>query len=80
MALKQVLQQKILLGLDAKRAYCNYRGLGSYSRLLVESLIRWSGSQPLELSLFTPKISLNLGLRCDRSALTGRQPLALRSP
>lgn len=48
---------KVRLGLDAKRAFCNYRGLGNYSRLLIESLARWASSD-LELVLLTPEISL----------------------
>lgn len=49
--------QKIHLGLDAKRAFCNFRGLGNYSRLLIEGLLYWS-SDAVELSLFTPKVAL----------------------
>lgn len=51
------------IGFDAKRAFCNYRGLGSYSRLLIESLARTMSSEEnasqLELFLMTPKISMS---------------------
>jgi len=50
-------QEKLCIGLDAKRAFCNYRGLGSYSRLLIESLNYWH-QDDLSLILFTPKITL----------------------
>lgn len=43
--------------MDAKRAFCNYRGLGSYSRLLIESLNYWF-KEDLSLVLFTPKVTL----------------------
>lgn len=52
------MPNKIRLGLDAKRAFCNYRGLGNYSRLLIEGLVQWS-SDKVDLSLFTPKVSLS---------------------
>lgn len=52
-----VLDNKIQVGFDAKRAYCNHRGLGTYSRLLIESLACWA-SKELELYLFTPKVKL----------------------
>lgn len=56
------VSKSIKIGFDAKRAYCNYRGLGSYSRLLIEGLIQLRRdcfkSVPLELFLMTPKITL----------------------
>ncbi len=54
---------RMRIGFDAKRAFCNYRGLGSYSRLLIESLARTMSSEEnaswLELFLMTPKISMS---------------------
>lgn len=44
--------QTINLGLDAKRAFHNFRGLGNYSRTLVEGLVRYAPE--VKLSLFTP--------------------------
>lgn len=51
------MHNKIRLGLDAKRAFCNYRGLGNYSRLVIEGLLNWA-SEEVEVFLFTPKVSL----------------------
>ena len=51
------VQQKIRIGMDAKRAFCNFRGLGNYSRLLVEGLLAWGGDG-VDLALFTPQKSL----------------------
>lgn len=48
---------KLCIGMDAKRAFCNYRGLGTYSRLLIESLDYWYREE-LSLVLFTPKVTL----------------------
>lgn len=48
---------KLCIGMDAKRAFCNYRGLGSYSRLLIESLDYWYKDE-VSLVLFTPKVTL----------------------
>ena len=52
------MQQSLKVGMDAKRAYCNYRGLGNYSRLLIEGLIQWANTE-VELKLFTPKKSIS---------------------
>lgn len=51
------MSKQIKVGLDAKRAFCNYRGLGNYSRLLIEGLVTWA-AEDIELHLMTPKISL----------------------
>jgi len=42
------------IGFDAKRIFCNFRGLGNYSRTLVESLVRFHPEH--EYYLFTPEI------------------------
>ncbi len=51
------MAEQIKVGMDAKRAFCNYRGLGNYSRLLIEGLARWAPNET-QLYLMTPKISL----------------------
>ncbi len=51
------MESKIRIGFDAKRAYCNYRGLGNYSRLIIEGLVKWASGET-ELCLFTPKVNL----------------------
>ncbi len=50
-------QSQLIIGMDAKRAFCNHRGLGNYSRLLIEGLHHWF-KEDLSLYLFTPKIDL----------------------
>ena len=42
------------IGFDAKRIFCNFRGLGNFSRTLVESLIRFHPEH--DYYLFTPEI------------------------
>ncbi|MGB0452254.1 MAG: glycosyltransferase family 4 protein [Bacteriovoracaceae bacterium] len=42
------------IGFDAKRAFCNHRGLGYYSRTLITSLVE--KSKDSEFYLFTPKV------------------------
>lgn len=43
------------IGFDAKRAYCNFRGLGNYSRNTIAALTRLRPEN--EYFLFTPKIA-----------------------
>lgn len=43
------------IGFDAKRAFCNDRGLGNYSRTLIDQLLEFYPEN--EYVLFTPKIS-----------------------
>lgn len=50
--------EKVRVGVDAKRAFCNFRGLGNYSRLLIEGLLHWADDE-VDLSLFTPRVSLS---------------------
>lgn len=42
------------IGFDAKRAFCNFRGLGNYSRSLISSLVKFYPEN--QYHLFTPKI------------------------
>jgi glycosyltransferase involved in cell wall biosynthesis len=42
------------IGFDAKRAFCNFRGLGNYSRSLVSSLVKYFPDN--DYLLFTPKV------------------------
>lgn len=49
------------IGFDAKRIFCNFRGLGNYSRTLVEGLSRYYPDN--EYYLFTPEVK-------DKRALT----------
>jgi glycosyltransferase involved in cell wall biosynthesis len=46
------MSEMINLGFDAKRAFHNFRGLGNYSRTLLEGLVRYAPQT--ELYLFTP--------------------------
>lgn len=43
----------IHIGLEAKRAFHNKRGLGNYARTLIEGLVKYKSSE-FKLSLFTP--------------------------
>lgn len=45
------------LGFDGKRAFHNFRGLGNYSRTLIEGLVRYAPE--MELTLFTPPYDAN---------------------
>lgn len=47
----------LTIGYDAKRAFNNASGLGNYSRLLVESMVKYHPEN--HYLLFTPKISQN---------------------
>lgn len=47
----------LTIGYDAKRAFNNASGLGNYSRLLVESMVKYHPEN--QYLLFTPKISQN---------------------
>lgn len=47
------------IGFDAKRAFCNFRGLGNYSRSLISSLVRYHG-EGNEFYLYTPKVNERL--------------------
>lgn len=42
------------IGFDAKRAFCNFRGLGNYSRSLISSLVKYFPEN--HYHLYTPKI------------------------
>jgi glycosyltransferase involved in cell wall biosynthesis len=44
----------VKIGFDAKRIFCNFRGLGNYSRTLVEGLVKYYPDN--EYFLFTPEI------------------------
>lgn len=46
------------IGFDAKRAFCNQRGLGNYSRNLIDQLVEFFPEN--EYLLFTPKIVPNI--------------------
>lgn len=43
------------IGFDAKRAFCNFRGLGNYSRSLISSLAKYFPDNN-EFFLYTPKV------------------------
>ena len=45
------------IGFDAKRLFCNYRGLGNYSRDLIKILNQYYPEN--QYDLFTPKIKIN---------------------
>jgi glycosyltransferase involved in cell wall biosynthesis len=48
----------MIIGYDAKRAFCNRRGLGNYSRDIIRLMSRYSPDN--KLLLYTPKISNGL--------------------
>ena len=43
------------IGFDAKRAFCNFRGLGNYSRSLISSLVEYF-PEGNDFYLYTPKV------------------------
>jgi glycosyltransferase involved in cell wall biosynthesis len=47
------MKQVLKIGLDAKRAFHNFRGLGNYSRTLIEGLIKFVPES--QLFLYTPQ-------------------------
>jgi len=47
----------MVLGFDAKRLFCNHRGLGSYSRSVVKSLISYYPN--IQIHLFSPQVYRN---------------------
>jgi glycosyltransferase involved in cell wall biosynthesis len=48
------INKKLVIGIEAKRAFCNFTGLGNYARNHILSLL--SADKNLFLVLFTPKI------------------------
>ena len=68
------------IGFDAKRAFCNFRGLGNYSRNTIAALTRYRTDN--EYYLFTPKISKEFqGLAYpNASVITPQSPFARALP
>ncbi len=53
----------MIIGFDAKRAYCNERGLGNYSRTLIDQLLEFYPENTY--LLFTPKVNKNIEQNWD---------------
>jgi len=67
------------IGLDAKRAFYNSRGLGNYSRNLIDAMVRTESDN--SYFLFTPKIKNRIFLHRDVVAKSSIAGLRLfRSP
>ena len=54
------------IGYDAKRAFCNHRGLGNYSRETIR--IMASHFPDVQLDLFTPKTDPSIRFDCPKNA------------
>lgn len=54
------------IGYDAKRAFCNHRGLGNYSRETIRIVA--SHFPDAQLDLFTPKIDSSIHFDCPQNA------------
>ena len=54
------------IGYDAKRAFCNHRGLGNYSRETIRIVA--SHFPDAQLDLFTPKIDSSIQFDCPQNA------------
>ena len=54
------------IGIDAKRAFTNYSGLGNYSRDVINSLCKFNN---LDLHLFTTKKNISIYKKPDNSKI-----------
>lgn len=67
------------IGFDAKRAFFNFRGLGNYTRDLIEGLVEIHPE--LELFLYTPVPKDARGaLWCEKLGMKTKHPPIIRSP